>query len=150
MELEKSIKQEKFKDEHHKVLVNIIYTANALNLTNTIILKPYGISPEQFNVLRILRGQYPKPATVNLIIERMLNKSSNASRLVEKLRSKKLVERAICDEDRRAVNIIITKNGLELLKELDKKEEQWLEDLKKRLSKKEATELNTLLDKMRL
>jgi DNA-binding MarR family transcriptional regulator len=149
MEIGKLIKQDKFKDEYHKVLINIIYTANDLNLKSTVNLKPFGISPEQFNVLRILRGQHPKPVTVNLIIERMLNKNSNASRLVEKLRLKKLVERTTCNDDRRSVNILITKTGLELLKQLDKMEEDWINDLKKHLTESEASQLSYLLDKMR-
>jgi DNA-binding MarR family transcriptional regulator len=147
MDIEKEIKS-KFRDEHHKLMVNLIFTSNWLNSRHAAHLKPYGISTQQFNVLRILRGQYPRPATVNLIIERMLDKSSNASRLVEKLRLKKLVERAECPEDRRAVNVLITRKGLELLEELDKRELEWKQDLSG-LSPEEARMINSLLDKMR-
>lgn len=148
MEIGKVIKQEKFKGELHKLLVNLIYTANFLRGDHSSKLKPFGITPEQFNVLRILRGQYPKPATVNLIIERMLDKSSNASRLVDKLKSKKLVERTTCPDDRRAVNVIISDKGLSLLEIMDKEEENWLKDLKT-LTEEEAKQLNVLLDKLR-
>ena len=104
MKIEKEIKQSKFKSEHQKMLINILYTSSWLAAKHAASLKPAGLSTQQFNILRILRGQHPEPATVNLLIDRMLDKNSNASRLVEKLRLKKLVERAICPEDRRAVN----------------------------------------------
>lgn len=148
MDIEREIQQAKFKDEFQKALINLFYTSNVLGSKVYTALKPFDITPEQFNVLRILRGQYPNPATVNLIVERMMNKNSNASRLVEKLRIKKLIERAVCPEDRRAVNVIITKEGLKLLEKLDKKEEQWVNDLKK-LTKEEAKQLNFLLNKIR-
>ena len=148
MEIGKEIKQSKFKSEHQKMLINILYTSGWLASKHATSIKPYGISQQQFNILRILRGQHPKPATVNLLIDRMLDKNSNASRLVEKLRIKKLVERAVCDEDRRAVNVVITKKGLDLLTELDKNEDLFLSHLKK-ISTTEAELLNQLLDKMR-
>ncbi len=148
MEIGKEIKQSKFKSEHQKMLINILFTSNWLNAKHAASLKPYGISSQQYNLLRILRGQHPKPASVNLLIDRMLDKSSNASRLVEKLRLKKLVERTICPEDRRAVNVIITQKGLDLLAELDKNEGGMLKELKN-LSEKEAEQINLLLDKLR-
>jgi DNA-binding MarR family transcriptional regulator len=82
MKLEKEIQQSKFQNEFQKLYLNIIYTASWLNLKNTQRLKPYGISPQQYNILRILRGQHPNSATVTLLTERMLDKNSNASRLV--------------------------------------------------------------------
>ena len=148
MKIGKEIKQEKFKSEHQKMLINIFFTSGWLSSKHSGSLKPYGISTQQFNILRILRGQYPKPATVNLLIERMLDKNSNASRLVEKLRLKKLVERATCPEDRRAVNVIITKKGIELLTELDKQEVVFLKGLKN-ISAEQAEQLNFLLDTLR-
>ncbi|MCX6297186.1 MAG: MarR family transcriptional regulator [Bacteroidetes bacterium] len=148
MEIGKEIKQTKFKNEHQKMLINILFTSGWLGAKHNFNLKPFGISAQQFNILRILRGQHPKPATVNILIDRMLDKNSNASRLVEKLRIKKLVERAVCPEDRRAVNVVITKKGLDLLDELDKMDNTFLKDLKN-LSEKEAATLNLLLDKLR-
>lgn len=148
MELEKAIQQKKFQNEHHKAVINIIYTANWINLINAQALKPFGITLPQFNVLRILRGQYPKPATVSLIQERMLDKNSNASRLVDKLILKALVNRKECPNDRRQVEILITKKGLELLSELDKQ----MNKASKRfsnISEKEAQIINAILDKMR-
>jgi DNA-binding MarR family transcriptional regulator len=148
MEIGKEIKQAKFRNEHQKMLINILFTSNWLGAKHACSLKPYGISSQQFNLLRILRGQHPKPATVNLLIDRMLDKNSNASRLVEKLRLKKLVERATCPEDRRAVNVIITQKGLDLLAEIDENEAAFLKELKN-LSQKEAEQVNELLDKLR-
>lgn len=148
MEIGKEIKQSKFRNEHHKMLINILFTSGWLDAKHACNLKPYGISSQQYNILRILRGQHPKPATVNLLIERMLDKNSNASRLVEKLRLKKLVERATCPEDRRAVNVLITQKGLDLLTEIDKHETSFLKELKN-LSEKEAEQINLLLDKLR-
>jgi DNA-binding MarR family transcriptional regulator len=148
MKIEEEIRQRTFKNEYHRLLINLIYTANGLNLKGTCRLRAYGITMEQFNVLRILRGQYPGPSTVNLVAERMLDKNSNASRLIEKLRLKGLVERTTCPEDRRAVNIIITGEGLVLLEKTDKEEEKWLSELKS-LDEQEARQLNYLLDKLR-
>ena len=148
MKLEEEIKQSKFRNEYHKLGVNIIYTANWISLLHTQRCKQFDITPEQFNILRILRGQHPKAATVNLLIERMLNKMSNASRLVEKLRKKGLVEREISKDDRRACDVAITKKGLDLLAELDKTEKEWNKMIS-HLSETEASTLNRLLDKMR-
>ena len=148
MEIGKEIKQSKFKNEHHKLFINILFTGSWLNTKQTCHIKPYGISSQQYNILRILRGQHPNPATVNLLIDRMMDKNSNASRLVEKLRMKNLVERATCPDDRRAVNVAISKKGLDLLIEMDKCEEKCINELKT-LSSKEAEQLNSFLDKLR-
>lgn len=147
MELEKEIKQSKFKSEQQKMSINILYTANWFYAIHSSSLKKYDLTPEQFNILRILRGQHPKPATINLLIERMLNKMSNASRLVDKLILKELAERKSCKDDRRAVDVSITEKGLKLLKELDKEEFNWQAKIK--LTEKEAKQLNFLLDKVR-
>ncbi|MDO9185652.1 MAG: MarR family transcriptional regulator [Bacteroidia bacterium] len=149
MKIGNEIKQTKFKSEYQKMLINILFTSGWLTSKHASQLKPYGISSQQYNILRILRGQHPKPATVNLLIDRMLDKNSNASRLVEKLRLKKLVERAICPDDRRAVNVAITKKGLDLLIELDKLEECFINEELKKLSEEEAEQINLLLDKLR-
>jgi DNA-binding MarR family transcriptional regulator len=148
MELEKEIRQEKFANEYQKLVINIIYTASWLNLNNTQRLKPYGISPQQFNILRILRGQYPNSATVTLLTERMLDKSSNASRLVEKLRQKQLLDRCVCPEDRRAVNVKITEKGMALLAKLDHTDDDF-QTVLQRISSEDAKTINHLLDKMR-
>jgi DNA-binding MarR family transcriptional regulator len=149
MELEKEIKQNtKFASEHQKLVVNILFTASWLDVMNNRRLKPFGITTNQFNILRILRGQHPKPATVNMLIERMIDKSSNASRLVERLRIKGYVNRVTNESDKRAVNVMITEKGLALLKEMDDEQKSFEKELHT-LSKQEAATINTLLDKLR-
>lgn len=149
MELEKEIVQSKFKNERHKAVINVMYTANWLGAIHASFLKPYKLTPQQFNILRILRGQHPNPASIRLLTERMLDKMSNASRLVEKLRQKELLERNVCEDDRRQVNVIISQAGLDLLKQIDtmlEKEEKVYMD---QLTEEEAIILNKILDKFR-
>jgi DNA-binding MarR family transcriptional regulator len=112
------------------------------------MLDEYDLTPQQFNLLRILRGQYPKPASITLLKERMLDKMSDASRLVERLLAKGLVERKICPEDRRKVDVVITKKGLKLLEKIDKTDNE-MDNYLKNLSEVEAKKLNELLDKLR-
>jgi DNA-binding MarR family transcriptional regulator len=148
MKLEEEIVQKKFKSETHKLGVNIIFTFNWLDAFHQRHFKSYGITPQQFNILRILRGQHPKPASVKLLKERMLDKMSDASRLVEKLRQKNLVERNIAVEDRRHCEVFITPQGLKLLSKIDSQEKK-VEEIFSSLSEKEKKQLNDLLDKLR-
>lgn len=115
MTIETAIKQSKFASPYHKLLVNITYTANWLMNRQMEILRPFELSPQQYNVLRILKGSYPESMHVQDISERMLDKTSNTSRLIDKLASKELVFKRLCRNDRRAVDIVITGSGLELL-----------------------------------
>jgi DNA-binding MarR family transcriptional regulator len=148
MEIEKEIFQSKFKSSLQKSVVNIIYTSNWLSLRQARLLKPFGLTTQQYNILRILRGQHPNPASITLLTERMLDKMSNASRLVEKLVSKKLVERTICPSDRRQVNVVINDAGLELLSRLDGTMDD-LEGEGMQLSETELELLSNLLDRLR-
>ena len=148
MKIEDEIKQSTFKDAYQKAYINIVFTANSLELAQSTVLKGYGITLPQYNILRILRGQYPKPATVNLLIERMLDKTSNASRIVDKLEAKQLVTRTQCPTDRRTVDIVITEKGLAMLQELDKIQEGTKHGVNN-LSAEEAEQLSNLLDKIR-
>jgi DNA-binding MarR family transcriptional regulator len=148
MALEQDIKQEKFSNEFHKMAINIMYTSSWLHNGNTARLKPHDITPEQYNVLRILRGSHPKKMMLSEITSRMIDKSSNCTRLVEKLRQKGLVRREICAGNRRQVDIDITSKGLALLKKIDSEAESWLTSLKN-VSAVEAKELNRVLDKLR-
>jgi len=148
MKLEEEIKQKKFRNEYHKLAVNILYTHGWLVNHHAEHLKKSGITGAQYNILRILRGQYPNPASVNLLKERMLDKMSDASRLVERLLQKDLVDRKICPDDRRRVEVIITERGLNLLKELDQKDDEF-DVLFKSLDENEVKAANDLLDKMR-
>lgn len=148
MKLEEEIKQKKFRNEYHKLAVNIIYTHGWLLNHQSAFLKKHGITGAQFNILRILRGQFPNPASINLLKERMLDKMSDASRLVDRLLQKELVDRKICPEDRRRVEVIITEKGLNLLNEIDSHNAEADQQFQK-LSVEEARTLNNLLDKMR-
>ena len=146
--IEDEIKQKKFQSEYHKLTVNILYTSSWLHTKHHLFFKPYGISPQQYNILRILRGQHPKPAPLKLLTERMIDKMSNTSRLVDKLYLKKLVDRKTCSTNRRQVDIIITEKGLELLEKIDVDMNSQLE-MSDTLTLKEARDLNALLDKWR-
>jgi len=148
MALEDEIKQEKFNSDHQKASINILFTGSWLYNINASFLKRFGITPEQFNVLRILRGSFPRPMMLAEITERMIDKSSNCTRLVEKLKQKGLVNRITCENNRRQVDITITDKGQTLLKKIDTSQSVWLETMEK-ISKSEAKELNRILDKLR-
>ncbi|HYG53070.1 MAG TPA: MarR family transcriptional regulator [Flavobacteriales bacterium] len=146
--IEEEIKQKKFENEFHKLTINVMFTASWFQARHLQIFKPHGISGQQYNILRILKGQLPNPAPLKLLTERMIDKMSNTSRLVEKLVKKGLVERTICEGNRRQVDIIITQKGLDLLKEVTKKLDMEQSRLTS-LTEKEAKQLNNLLDQLR-
>lgn len=148
MKIEEEIRQKPFKDVYNKAVVNLLYTHSYLVTRQSKIFKPFDLSPEQYNVLRILRGQHPTPITVSSIQDRMLNKMSNASRLVEKLKLKDMVNRTECAEDRRQVDITITEKGLAVLKELEEEVKKFNKDTL-HLTEAEVETLNELLDKLR-
>ena len=137
--------QSTFKNEWTKALINIKYTANWLDNIGIELMKPYKISIQQYNVLRILRGA-KKAITVNSVKERMIQKSPNSTRLMDKLCEKGLIERTRCENDRRVVYVEINSNGLKLLEEIKIEE---FDQHMHILSEKEAKELNRLLDKIR-
>jgi DNA-binding MarR family transcriptional regulator len=148
MKIEEEIKQGTFKSEYHKLLVNQLFTGKWVAEIIAKHLKDFDLTSEQYNVLRILRGQYPGAISVNAICERMIDKMSNVSRLVDKLQNKDLVDRKVNLQDRRQMDISITEKGLKLLDLLDKKEDLLIQRLE-HLSPEEASQLNTLLDKLR-
>ena len=148
LKLEDEIQQKKFKSIQQKLMLNLIYTTNWLTAKQDSLFKDSDITVQQYNVLRILRGQYPNPCSIKLIKERMLDRMSDTSRIVDKLLTKKLLQRNECPNDRRSVNVIITDEGLALLKSLDHVDELSKQMLKS-LSTEEIDTLNTLLDKIR-
>lgn len=148
MRLEDEIKQYEFRSQAHKASLNIFFTHHWLQSQVRDFLKPFDITSQQFNVLRILRGQFPNPATINLLKERMLEKRSDVSRIVERLRIKKLLKRKPCSSDRREVEVVINEKGLELLKQLDELENT-LQARFSRLSEEDLEHLNKLLDMVR-
>jgi len=135
----------KFANNKIKATLNILYTANWISSQQNAFFKPYGITPQQFNILRILKGA-KKPLKVQTIKERMVERSPNATRLMDKLCSKGLITREHCPDDRRVVYIEITEKGLTLLKEISK---HLKDDLLDNLTDKEAKQLSDLLDKIR-
>lgn len=149
MKIEEAIQQKSFQDEYHKSQLNIIYTATWLNTLSTQALKPYDLSQQQFNVLRILRGMKGEPATIKLITGRMLDRSSNASRLVDKLADKGYVERKTCPTDRRRVDIWITSIGLDIVEQSSIAMSAMIQERSKSISIEEAKELSRILDKLR-
>ena len=149
MRIEDEIQQKKFKSEYQKAHINILFTAAWLNQQNQQILKPLGISSQQFNILRILRCMHPQPASIKLLTERMIDKMSNASRLVDKLLAKDLVQRNESGADRRRVDVLITSKALQLLEKASIAVEDSLHQEMAMLSEQEAARLNELLDQLR-
>ncbi|XMO86069.1 MarR family transcriptional regulator [Algibacter sp. AS12] len=135
----------KFANNKVKALLNIIYTANLISTRQNEFFKPFGISPQQYNILRILKGA-KGPLKVQTIKERMLERSPNATRLMDKLCVKGYIERCASKEDRRVVKITITKAGLDFLETIPMHSHS---ELLKNLSEEEAEQLSDLLDKMR-
>lgn len=129
-------------------MLNLVYTTNWLTSKQASVFKDSDITSQQYNVLRILRGQHPNPCSIKLIKERMLDRMSDASRIVDKLNTKKLLIRRECPNDRRSVDVVITEKGLNLLKSLDHIDDIAAQALKS-LTTDEVNTLNNLLDKLR-
>ncbi|OOQ61046.1 MarR family winged helix-turn-helix transcriptional regulator [Mucilaginibacter pedocola] len=148
MGIEEDIQSTNFEDNYHKAVINLSYTYGWITNLSRPKFEQYNLTQQQFNILRILRGQYPKPATVNLLKERMIDKMSDASRIVDRLVQKGLVSRCTNNKDRRAVDIRISDQGLDVLSTMDKefKTKDMLQD---NLTLEEAGLLSDLLDKMR-
>ena len=149
MSLEQSISQSKFDSEQEKLMINVIYSANLLNLITSRLFKPYDLSPQQYNVLRILRGQKGESIALMDIENRMLDKSSNVSRLVDKLIFKDLVNRSVSSKDRRRIEIVITSRGLSVLNEIDVILADMNSKIKVIISDGNAKQTNRILDQLR-
>lgn len=149
MKIEEVIKSTVTIDDSKKVILNIIYTQSVIGEKFAEVLKPYDLSSEQYNVLRILRGQKGNPANMCVIQERMIAKNSNTTRLIDKLLLKELVTREVCPDNRRKIEVQITPKGLELLLELDPKVIEHEKLFANNLSQEELSQLNHLLEKFR-
>ena len=149
MSIEDDIKSTVKLKEDQKTMINLLYTSNWLKEKSIVLFKASGLTSEQYNVLRILRGQKGNPANLSTIQERMLNKMSNTTRLIDKLIKKELVTRQTCESNRRKIEIYITKKGLALLAELDAVVDANNKKLTKNLNTRELKTLNMLLDKLR-
>lgn len=148
MGLEEDIKQKKFQSQHQKAGINIIYTYNFLSEKMRKHFSTHKLTQQQFNVLRILRGSNPNPLSTLQIRDRMLDKMSDTSRIVDRLLKKKLVSKQVCSNDKRLVDVCITKEGLALLAKMDHSEMD-LSKILANLTEVEAEQLNSLLDKVR-
>jgi len=149
MKIEDIIKSTKTLSLGKRTVLNILYTQNLVSEKFAEVLKPYELSSEQYNVLRILRGQKAKPTNMCVIQERMLAKTSNTTRLVDKLLLKDLVTREVCPDNRRKMEVTITEKGLELLEELDPKVDHHEQLFAQNLSQEEQELLNDLLERYR-
>ncbi|WP_285057251.1 MarR family winged helix-turn-helix transcriptional regulator [Pedobacter ginsengisoli] len=148
MQLQKETYTTQFESEHQQAIVNVLYTYSWCIDRLKQIIVPYEITTQQFNILRILRGQHPRPSTINLLRSRMLDKMSDASRIVDRLVQKGLVFKKANGSDKRAVDILISAKGLGLLDQMDK-EVNISGIISSNLTEHEAAQLNVLLDKMR-
>lgn len=148
MRLEDEIKQEEFNSEFQKLTLNLIFTYSWTQSRRRNFFQKYSLTPQQYNVLRILRGHHPEPYSTSQIRERMLDKMSDASRIVERLCRKDLVERKTCEKDKRLVDVVITKQGLSLLNDMDEGISK-MDSIFKNISEQDARILNQLLDKIR-
>jgi DNA-binding MarR family transcriptional regulator len=135
----------KFANNKVKALINILFTANWITNFQNTFFKPYGISPQQYNILRILNGAQ-EPLKVQIIKQRMIDRSPNATRLMDKLCSKKLIDRIPCPGDRRVVHIVITDKGKALLEDIS---DNFNDEILKNITENEAAQLSDLLDKLR-
>jgi len=147
MSIEKDIQQSKFRNEYHKTVVNLIFTYNWITEKTKQFFDKGDITSQQYNILRILRGA-GKPLSTLQIRQRMLDKMSDTSRIVDRLVKKELVQKVICKTDRRLVDVTITDTGLQLLDKLDSYNEQ-MDAMLGNLSEEDAKMLNQLLDKIR-
>jgi len=147
MTLEKDINQQVFRSEYQKSMINLIFTFNWMNEKLNHYFEPFEITQQQFNILRILRGA-GQPLSTLQIRQRMLDKMSDTSRIVDRLIAKGLVKKLVCKKDRRLVDVIISDKGKKLLERLDSRQEE-MDKVLGNLSEKEASELSDLLDKIR-
>ena len=147
MSIEKDINQRTFRNDHQKAIINLIYTYNWMNEKMKKVFDKEDITAQQYNILRILRGA-GKPISTLQIRERMLDKMSDTSRIVDRLVLKGLAQKTICKNDKRLVDVSITVKGKKLLEKIDQYEND-MDAIFGNLSLAEAKTLNTLLDKIR-
>jgi len=148
MGIDKDIQQSKFRNPHQKAAVNLIYTLSWMREKTKSIFDSEEITPQQFNILRILRGSFPQPLSTLQIRERMLEKMSDTSRIVDRLIAKGLVKKMPCKNDRRLVDVTISDKGKKLLERLDTRQDE-IDNVLGQLSENDANILSDLLDKIR-
>lgn len=148
MGIENDIQQSRFRNAHQKAAINLLYTLGWMKDRTKCIFEAEDITSQQFNILRILRGSFPQPLSTLQIRERMLEKMSDTSRIVDRLIAKGLVKKITCKSDRRLVDVIITDKGKKLLERLDARQDE-IDAVLGNLSEKDANILSDLLDKIR-
>ncbi len=148
MGIDKDIQQAKFRNPQQKAAINLIYTLSWMRERTKCIFEAEDITPQQFNILRILRGSFPQPLSTLQIRERMLEKMSDTSRIVDRLITKGFVKKLTCKNDRRLVDVIISDKGKKLLERLDARQDE-IDGVLGNLSEKDANILSDLLDKIR-
>jgi MarR family transcriptional regulator, 2-MHQ and catechol-resistance regulon repressor len=148
MGIDQDIQQAKFRNPQQKAAINLIYTLSWMRERTKCIFESEDITPQQFNILRILRGSFPQPLSTLQIRERMLEKMSDTSRIVDRLIAKGLVKKLTCKNDRRLVDVIISDKGKKLLERLDTRQDE-IDGVLGNLSEKDANILSDLLDKIR-
>ncbi|MGD1894646.1 MAG: MarR family winged helix-turn-helix transcriptional regulator [Cyclobacteriaceae bacterium] len=148
MRIEDQIKQAAFSSEWRKLRANLLHTSSWLRGELAQFLKPFGITQQQFNILRVLRGQHPQALSTQQLRERLIGRMSDTSRLVDRLQQKGLVCKEECSKDKRLVDVTITEKGLNLLYQIDDKM-PILDEVMQSLSLKEAEILNKLLERLR-
>lgn len=148
MRIEEAIQVGEFPSVYQKVSINLIYTMTWADVRLQEFFGEFGLTSSQYNVLRILRGQHPKPVSTAFIRDRMIHRNAGASRLVDRLEGKGLVAKSTCETDRRLVDVVITKRGLQVLEQMDEQRGR-IDEIYDNLSEKEAVQLSSLLDKIR-
>jgi DNA-binding MarR family transcriptional regulator len=146
--IEDEIKQSKFRSEGQKLIINLIYTYNQISGQMATLLQPHGLTMQQYNILRILKGQYPNPSTNNLVKDRMLDRNSDVTRLIDRMIRNGWVTRTSCEKDRRRVDILITQQGLDVLDAIQTQETD-LDVIAMRLPEDEQRAMNDMLDRLR-
>lgn len=145
--IDEKIQQKHFRNERHRLVLNLLYTVSRIQKQMEDMLAPFGLTGQQMNILRILRGRHPAPTAICVIRERLLQHDADVSRLVDRLRAKELLTREVCDSDRRRVDVQITEKGLELLAKIDTLADRF-DALLGSLTLEEAKTVNHLLDKL--
>ena len=146
--IEEEIQQKKFRNEYHKVQLNLLFTSSWLNIHQSRVFKKFDMSMQQYNILRILKGSLPTPSSLNTIKSKMLDRMSDTSRIIDRLHKNGFIERVVNDKDRRSVNITISEKGLQLIESMDPQIQE-MDNFCSALSLEEANHLNILLDKLR-
>ena len=149
MKIEEAIRQARFSDPYQRMIVNLIYSGNWVRDEQVRLLKPFGILPQHFNVLRILKGKYPEPVSPGAIREVMIDKANDLTRLLDKLEKKGWIQRGLCPSNRRKMDVRITDAGIGLLEETTRALDGLMAGIKARVTAEEATVLGRLLDQVR-